>query len=95
MSGDRDPVPLRSLRVVQPPDCNSVSNCAHFTDFTPLNHLEHAVPPESDTAREFNEIAKADRFRKSKSSRVAAGSTMAVAVADNDAKLQPLLHARI
>jgi hypothetical protein len=29
-----------------------------FTDFTPLNHLDDAVPPESDTAREFNEIAK-------------------------------------
>jgi len=24
-----------------------------FTDFTPLNHLDDAVPPESDTAREF------------------------------------------
>lgn len=92
MSGDPDPVPLKVLAaVVQPPRLYDRQQLRTFTDFTPLNHLDDAVPPESDTAREFNEIAK----------RIASGRAMPrdweqarqwlLLWRDNDAKLQPLL----
>src|SRR5258706_14073900 len=59
MSGEMDPASLKVLAaVVQPPRLYERQQLRTFTDFTPLNHLDDAVPPESDTAREFNEIAK-------------------------------------
>src|SRR5258708_32803453 len=59
MSGESDPSPLKVLAaVVQPPRMYQRQELRTFTDFTPLNHLDDAVPPESDTAREFNSIAK-------------------------------------
>src|SRR2546430_1161716 len=59
MSGELDPSPLKVLAaVVQPPRLYERQELRTFTDFTPLNRLDDAVPPESDTAREFNHIAK-------------------------------------
>src|SRR2546430_8841951 len=59
MSGEPDPEPLRVLAaVVHPPRLYQRQELRTFTDFTPLNRLDDAVPPESDTAREFNDIAK-------------------------------------
>src|SRR2546421_7891233 len=59
MSGELDPSPLKVLAaVVQPPRLYERQELRTFTDFTPLNRLDDAVPPESDTAREFNQIAK-------------------------------------
>src|SRR5438270_13784465 len=59
MSGEPDPEPLRVLAaVVQPPRLYQRQELRTFTDFTPLNRLDDAVPPESDTAREFNDIAE-------------------------------------
>ena len=92
MSGEPDPVPLKVLAaVVQPPRMYERQQLRIFTDFTPLNHLDDAIPPESDTAREFSVITK----------RVASGKATAqewdqvrqwlVLWRDNDAKLQPLL----
>src|SRR5256884_4115004 len=59
MSGEPDPEPLRVLAaVVQPPRLYQRQELRTFSDFTPLNRLDDAVPPESDTAREFTDIAK-------------------------------------
>src|SRR5258708_25511033 len=59
MSGELDPAPLKVLAaVVQPPRLYERQELRTFTDFTPLNRLDDAVPPESETARKFNEIAK-------------------------------------
>src|SRR2546430_14424510 len=59
MSGEPDPEPLRVLAaVVHPPRLYQRQELRTFTDFTPLNRLDDAVPPESDTAREFNDIAE-------------------------------------
>src|SRR5258707_15374538 len=59
MSGELDPAPLKVLAaVVQPPRLYERQELRTFSDFTPLNRLDDAVPPESDTAREFNDIAK-------------------------------------
>jgi hexosaminidase len=90
MTGDPDPVPLHVLAsVVQPPKLYQRQDLR--SDFTSLNRMDDAVPPESETAREFDEIAK----------RIASGQTSPhdwqqarqwlTLWRDNDAKLQPLL----
>ena len=92
MSGDPDPVALRVLAdVVQPPRGYERQQLRNFGDFTPLNRMDDAVPPESDTARVFDGIVQ----------RIAAGTATPedwqqaqqwlVLWRDNDARLQPLL----
>jgi hexosaminidase len=92
MSGDANPVALRVLAsVVEPPKGYTREGLAHHTSLTPLNELVDAVSPESETARQFREIAK----------RIAAGSAtpeewqrahdMLVLWRDNHARLQPRL----
>ena len=92
MSGESDPGPLKILAaVVQPPRLYERQELRTFTDFTPLNRLDDAVPPESDTAREFNEIAKrisSGRATPEEWQRARAWLTL---WRDNDAALQPLL----
>lgn len=92
MSGEPDPAALRVLAdVVQPPQGYERQQLRNFSDFTPLNRLDDVVPPESDTAREFDGMAK----------RIASGNATQqdwrqarqwlVLWRDNDARLQPLL----
>ena len=92
MTGDPNPVTLKVLAdVVQPPRMYERQQLRNFTDFTPLNRLDDAVPSESETARRFDEIAK----------RIASGSASPddwrqaqqwlLLWRDNDAKLEPLL----
>jgi hexosaminidase len=92
MSGESDPEPLKILAaVVQPPRLYERQELRTFTDFTPLNHLDDAVPPESDMAREFDEIAKrisSGRATPEEWQRARAWLTL---WRDNDAALQPLL----
>jgi len=93
MSGEPDPVPLKVLAaVVQPPRLYERQQLRTFTDFTPLNHLDDAVPPESDTAREFNEIAKRIALGKADPQEWQQARQWLVLWRDNDAKLQPLLE---
>jgi hexosaminidase len=92
MTGEPDPVALRVLAaVVQPPRLYERQELRTFTDFTPLNHLDDAVPPESDTAREFNEIAKRIASGKAAAQDWQQARQWLVLWRDNDAKLQPLL----
>jgi hexosaminidase len=93
MSGDPDPVPLKVLAsVVQPPRLYERQELRTFTDFTALNHLDDAVPPESETAREFNEIAKRIASGKATPQDWQQAREWLVLWRDNDAKLQPLLQ---
>jgi len=93
MSGDADPAPLKILAaVVQPPRLYERQQLRTFTDFTPLNHLDDAVPPESDTAREFNELAKRIASGKATPQDWQQARQWLVLWRDNDAKLQPLLR---
>ena len=90
MSGEVDPVPLKVLAaVVQPPRMYQRQELR--SDFTELNHLDDAVPPESDTAREFDGLA----FRISSGTATPQDWQHArewlVLWRDNDAKLQPML----
>jgi hexosaminidase len=90
MTGDPDPEPLRVLAsVVQPPKLYQRQDLR--SDFTAINRLDDAVPPESETARQFDELTK----------RIASGVATPqdweqarqwlTLWRDNDAKLQPLL----
>jgi hexosaminidase len=92
MSGEADPEALRVLAsVVEPPKGYERGGMHDYTSLTPLNHLVDAIPPESDTARNFREICK----------RIAAGNgtpqdwqrahDWLVLWRDNDAKLEPIL----
>ena len=92
MSGESDPEPLKVLAaVVQPPRLYQRQELRTFTDFTPLNRLDDAVPPESDTAREFNNIAKRISSGKASPEEWRRAREWLVLWHDNDANLQPLL----
>jgi hexosaminidase len=93
MSGEPDPAPLRVLAdVVQPPRLYQRQELRTFTDFTPLNRLDDAVPPESDTAREFDDIVKRIVSGKATPEDWQQARQWLVLWRDNDAKLQPLLR---
>ncbi len=92
MSGELDPTPLKVLAaVVQPPRLYERQELRTFTDFTPLNRLDDAVPPESDTAREFNQIAKRIALGKADAQEWQRARQWLVLWRDNDTKLQPSL----
>lgn len=92
MTGEPDLEPLRVLAaVVQPPRLYQRQELRTFTDFTPLNHLDDAVPPESDIAREFHNIAKRIASGKATPQEWQRAREWLVLWRDNDAKLQPLL----
>jgi hexosaminidase len=58
MSADPDPQALRILAsVVEPPKEYARGELRDYTSWTPLNRLVDAVPPESETAREFRAMA--------------------------------------
>jgi hexosaminidase len=92
LSGYDDPTALRVLAsVVQPPRDYTREGLKHYDAFSPLNRLVDTVPPESDKAREFDELA----------ARIATGNAALedwrearqwlVLWRDNDAALQPSL----
>ena len=92
MSGESDPVPLKVLAaVVQPPRLYQRQELRTFSDFTPLNRMDDAVPPESDTAREFNEIAKRISSGQATPEEWRRARAWLTLWRDNDAALQPLL----
>src|SRR5215469_8861868 len=92
MSGEPNPVPLKVLAaVVQPPRNYERQDLRSFADFTPLNRMDDAVPPESDTAREFNAMAKRIVSEKASPEDWEQARKWLVLWRDNDAKLQPLL----
>ena len=92
MSGESDPGPLKVLAaVVQPPRLYERQELRTFTDFTPLNRMDDAVPPESDTAREFNEIAKRISSGRATSEEWRRARAWLMLWRNNDAALQPLL----
>lgn len=92
MSGENHPAPLKVLATtVAPPKGYKRESLGHYDAFTPLNRMVDAVPPESNTAREFQDIT----------SKIVAGTATPqewqkerawlVQWRDNDAKLQPQL----
>jgi hexosaminidase len=92
MSGDSDPESLKVLAaVVQPPFGYMRGGLRNYQSFTPLNRLADAVPPESETARKFSDLAKLIAAGKASPQQWQEARDWLVLWRDNDAKLQPLL----
>jgi hexosaminidase len=90
MSGEADPIPLKVLAaVVQPPRMYERQELR--TDFTALNRLDDAVPPESDTGREFDQLAQRISSGTATPQDWQEARAWLVLWRDNDAELQPLL----
>jgi hexosaminidase len=94
MSGGEVPKPLKVLAaVVQPPQGYVQGGLREYHPFTPLNRLVDAVPPESETARKFNNLVRLLVQGKASPSQWIEVREWLVIWRDNDAKLQPVLRA--
>lgn len=92
MSGNPNPVHLQVLAsVVQPPRGYKRESLAHYYTYTPLNRLVDAVPPESDTARKFNDLAKQIVAGTATPGQWQKARKWLTLWRDNDARLQPSL----
>jgi hexosaminidase len=93
MSGQADPKYLAVLAsVVQPPVGYQRESLKHYDWYSPLNHLVDAVPPESDTARNFNNLVAAIVAGKASPEQWQQAKGQLKLWRDNDAKLQPSLN---
>jgi hexosaminidase len=77
--------------VVQPPKGYEREKLHEYGTWSALNHLVDAVPPESETGRKFNELAKLIAAGKATPQQWQEAQNWLVLWRDNDAKLQPLL----
>jgi hexosaminidase len=94
MSGNADPEPLKILAaVVQPPEGYARGELREYRNSTPLNRLVDAVPPESDTAREFSSLARQIAAGKASPQQWQQARNWLLLWRDNDAKLAPQLAA--
>ena len=95
MSGDADPVPLKVFAsVMQPPvgyKRYDLEDGPNYTTFTPLNRMVDAVHPESETARQFSDLAKLIASGKATPEQWRQAREWLTLWRDNDARLQPLL----
>jgi hexosaminidase len=92
MSGKTDAEELRILATaVQPPRGYAREELKQYTALTPLNRLVDAVPPESETARRFNQLASLIAAGKASPQQWQEAQAWLVRWRDNDAKLQPSL----
>ena len=92
MTGEPDPLPLRVFGdVMQPPREYARGDLGHYDAFTPLNRMVDAVPPESDTARQFLDMVDRIIMGKASAEDWEQAQEWLVLWRDNDAQLQPLL----
>jgi hexosaminidase len=93
MMGNADLHSLRILAsVVQPPEGYARGSMKEYRTFTPLNRLVDAVPPESEAARQFNELAKVIVAGKASPQQWKQARESLTLWRDNDARLQPSLQ---
>jgi hexosaminidase len=92
MTGEPDPLPLRVFGdVMQPPRNYTRDEQGHYDAFTPLNRMVDAVPPESETARQFTEMVKRIVAGRASQEDWEQAQEWLVLWRDNDAQLQPIL----
>jgi len=98
MSGDADPDTLAetdALKVlssaVQPPVGYKREELHDYSSHSALNHLVDAVPPESEKAREFGQLAALIAAGTATPAQVQQVRAWLTRWRDNDAKLQPTL----
>ena len=93
LSGDQASPSLKVLAsVVQPPEGYTRENLGiKYYSYTPLNHLVDAVPPESDRAREFRNLAHRIATGNASPADFQQARQWLTLWRDNDAALQPQL----
>ena len=92
MSGELDPAALRVLAsVVEPPKGYDREGLKEYTSLSPLNHLVDAVPPESDTARQFKGICSRIAAANATPEDWQQAQAWLTLWRDNDARLEPKL----
>ncbi|MGH8252400.1 MAG: family 20 glycosylhydrolase [Steroidobacteraceae bacterium] len=92
MTGQADPAALKVLAaVVQPPRNYERQSLREYSDFTPLNRLVDAVPPESETARAFGKLVGRIAAGKGRPDDWEQAQRWLALWRDNDAALQPQL----
>jgi hexosaminidase len=92
MTGEPDPLPLRVLGdVVQPPRNYAREQLRDYDAFSPLNRLIDAIPPESDTARQFLDMVNRIVTGRATQEDWEQAQEWLVLWRDNDTQLQPLL----
>ncbi len=95
MSGDADPVPLKVFASVMQPPAGykryDLEDGPNYTTFTPLNRMVDAVHPESETARQFSDLAKLIASGKATPEQWRQAREWLTLWRNNDARLQPLL----
>jgi hexosaminidase len=92
MTGEPDPLPLRVFGdVMQPPRLYAREELRSYDAFTPLNRLVDAIPPESDTARQFLDMVNRIVAGKATSEDWEQAQEWLVLWRDNDTQLQPLV----
>jgi hexosaminidase len=94
MSGSANSEALRVLAsAVQPPQGYAREGLRDYNTLSPLNRLVDAVPPESETARKFNQFATLIAAGKASQQQWQDAQNWLVEWRDNDVKLQPQLQA--
>lgn len=94
MTGEADPESMRVLAsVVEPPEGYDREDLKDYDTSSALNRLVDAVSPESETGRQFNELAKVIAAGKATPQQLQQVREWLVLWRDNDAKLQPTLGA--
>jgi len=89
MSGNAEAEGLRTLATaVQPPRGYAREELKHYTTLTALNQLVDAVPPESEVARRFNQLASLIAAGKASPQQWQEAEGWLVRWRDNDTKLQ-------
>ena len=92
MTGVPDPLPLRVLGdVVQPPRIYAREQLRDYDAFSPLNRLIDAIPPESETARQFLDMVNRIVTGRATQEDWEQAQEWLVLWRDNDTQLQPLL----
>jgi len=92
MSGKADPKYLQILAsAVQPPQGYDREGLHEYSTLSPLNRLVDAVPPESEKARKFNQLAQLIAAGKASPEQWQRAQDWLMQWRDNDARLQPTL----
>ena len=92
MTGDADPAALRVLGdVMQPPKGYARHRLGQYDAFTPLNRLVDAIPPESNTGRNFIDLTDTLVSRKATPQEWQTARRQLTLWRENDAALQPML----
>jgi hexosaminidase len=93
MSGETDPKYLAVLAsVVQPPMGYQRGSLKQYDWHSPLNHLVDAVAPESETAREFENLVSTIVAGNASPTQFQEAGKWLTLWRDNDAKLEPSLN---